>query len=371
VKCSACATPLDSRATFCPTCGRAIDDPFIGLLINLRYEVERRIAIGGFGSIYRAQQLDVDRKVALKIMHRELAADANLVARFRREGEVLIQLRDPNIVETYETGETHGLPFIVMELLEGESLLRLFHLHGRMEWRRMLEIVRGVCSALAEAHGRGIVHRDLKPGNVFVTTDERVKVLDFGIAKIMASSDMPSPQELTVMGTAVGTVEYMAPEQLMGGRADARTDIYTVGVLAYEMITGRRPFNAAGLDLLTVQLTEEPPPASTLVSVPADVDRLLLTCLAQDPADRFADVHELARACDAVLAAHPAVAAPPPPAAVRPVTALPTERPVMPAQARLPTEQFARAMPRSAFALLLAAAALLAVGLGLVLAYFL
>ncbi len=368
MKCSACATPLDSRATFCPTCGRAVDDPFIGLLINLRYEVERRIAIGGFGSIYRAQQLDVDRKVALKIMHRELAADPNLVARFRREGEVLIQLRDPNIVETYETGETHGLPFIVMELLEGESLLRLFHLHGRMEWRRMVAIVRGVCSALAEAHGRGIVHRDLKPGNVFVTTDERVKVLDFGIAKIMASSDMPSPQELTVMGTAVGTVEYMAPEQLMGGRADARTDIYTVGVLAYEMITGRRPFNAAGLDLLTVQLTEEPPPPSTLVSVPAEVDRLLLTCLAQDPADRFADVHELARACDAVLAARPAAAAPAPPPPVRPVTALPTERPVLPA--RLPTERFARATPRSTIALLIAAAALLAVGIGLALAYF-
>src|SRR5690606_23564992 len=206
------------------------------------------------------------------------------------------------------------------------SLLRLFHLHGRMEWRRMLAIMRGVCSALAEAHARGIVHRDPMPGNVFITNDERVKVLDFGIAKIIASSDMPSPQELTVMGTAVGTVEYMAPEQLMGGRADPRTDIYTLGVLAYEMISGRRPFNAAGLDLLTVQLTEEPPAPSTLVSVPAEVDRLLLRCLAQDPADRFADVNELARACEAVLAAVPAVAEPPPPAVERPVTALPTER---------------------------------------------
>src|SRR5690606_37609386 len=138
--------------------------------------------------------------------------------------------------------------------LEGEPLLRLFHLHGRMEWRRMFGIIHQICSALGEAHARGIIHRDLKPANIFITTDGHVKVLDFGIAKILASSDMPAPQELTVMGTAVGTVEYMAPEQLMGGRAAGRTDIYTVGVLAYEQIVGRRPFDAAGLDLLTVQL---------------------------------------------------------------------------------------------------------------------
>ena len=355
--CATCKVELDSRATFCPTCGRAVDDPLIGYLIAERYEPQRRIAIGGFGSIYRALDVEADRQVALKIMHRELAADAKLVARFRREGEVLTKLRDPHTVATYAMGTTsHGLPFLVMELLDGEPMLRLFQLHGRMPWRRMLTIARGICSALAEAHALGIIHRDLKPANIFVTTDEQVKVLDFGIARIMANSDAPDPQELTVMGTAVGTVEYMAPEQLMGGKADARTDIYTVGVLAYEMITGRRPFNARGLDLLTIQLTEAPAPPSTAGFVPPEVDALLLRCLEQDPSDRFQNVHELAHAIDAVLAAHPAYplapAQPPQPVAVRAATPLPIEA------------------PRSVTLILGVAMILLLTGIGLLVAYF-
>ncbi len=359
MNCLACATPLDSRSTFCPTCGRAVDDPFIGQVIGDQYRVERRIAIGGFGSIYRAAHLGDDHPIALKIMHRELAADANLVARFRREGEVLIKLRDPHTVATYEVGQTpEGLPFIAMELLEGESLLRLFHLHGRMPWQRMFGIARGMCSALAEAHALGIIHRDLKPGNIFVTTNDVAKVLDFGIAKILATSEMPNPQELTVMGTAVGTVEYMAPEQLMGGRADGRSDIYTVGVLAYEMITGRRPFNAAGLDLLTVQLTEEPPPPSSLVDVPRVVDEVLVRCLAHDSAERFADVGELSRALDAALVTR--VAMP-----------LPVERPIARPGQRLPTERVGRAaMSPASRVMLLVSIVLFLIGAGLFVAYW-
>jgi eukaryotic-like serine/threonine-protein kinase len=305
MKCSGCGSQLDSRATFCPNCGRTVEDPHIGVTIARRYQPEKRIAIGGFGSIYRASQLDKDRPVALKIMHRELAADENLVARFRREGEVLIKLRDRHTVATYELGQTpEGLPFIAMELLEGESLLRLFQLYGRMPWHRVFAVARAICRALGEAHALGIIHRDLKPGNIFVTTEGGVKVLDFGIAKIMATSDQPHPQELTRMGTAVGTVEYMAPEQLMGGKADARTDIYTLGVLAFEMITGRRPFNAAGLELLTVQLTESPPPPSSLAPVPPIVDEVLLRCLAADSGDRYRDVHDLSGALAAALATY-------------------------------------------------------------------
>ena len=352
--CMGCGNSLDSRATFCANCGRSVDDPFIGQVIAERYEVAKRIAIGGFGSIYKAVQTDNDREVALKIMHRELAADANLVARFRREGEVLRQLRDRHTVATFELGETpDGLPFIAMELLEGESLLRLFQLHGKMPWQRVFKIAREICSALGEAHALGIVHRDLKPANIFVTNDAVTKVLDFGIARIMATSEMPNPQELTVMGTAVGTVEYMAPEQLMGGKADGRTDIYTVGVLAYELITGRRPFNAAGLELLTVQLTEEPTPLSshqTVEPVPPSAEQVIMKCLAQDVSDRFADVHQLARALDEVLATRPRPQPQPQPhlqphlqpqprvhrdptpmpiAPTRPPRQMPTERPVL------------------------------------------
>jgi serine/threonine protein kinase len=319
MKCAGCGSVLDSRATFCANCGRSVDDPHIGVTIAGRYQPEKRIAIGGFGSIYRAYQLDAERMVALKIMHRELAEDENLVARFRREGEVLIKLRDRHTVATHELGETpDGLPFIAMELLEGESLLRLFQLHGRMPWHRVFSVARAICRALGEAHALGIIHRDLKPGNIFVTKDGGVKVLDFGIAKILSTSDQPSPQELTRMGTAVGTVEYMAPEQLMGGRADARTDIYTLGVLAFEMITGRRPFNAAGLELLTVQLTESPPPASSHVPVPAVVDDVLMRCLAADSADRYRDVHDLSGALAAALATYE-----PPPRRMKAPSALP------------------------------------------------
>jgi len=366
MNCSGCGTELDSRSTFCPNCGRTVDDPHIGLVIAGHYQVEKRIAIGGFGSIYRGEQLDIGKPVALKIMHRELAADTNLVARFRREGEVLIKLRDRHTVATYEVGQTpEGLPFIAMELLEGESLLRMLQLHGRMPWQRVFSIARQMCSALGEAHALGIVHRDLKPGNIFFTTDEVVKVLDFGIAKILATSDMPNPQELTIMGTAVGTLEYMGPEQLMGGKADARTDIYTVGVLAYELITGRRPFNAAGLDLLTVQLTEAPPAPSTVVMVPAAVDHVILRCLAPDSAERFANVHELSRALENVLAA----TAPPPvvQAMARAATPLPSERPVMRTE---PTEKFDRGeLTRGSIVMIGVAIILFMLGAGLLLAW--
>ncbi len=365
MNCSACGTELDSRATFCPTCGRTVDDPHIGQLVAGHYLVEKRIAIGGFGSIYRAEQTDIGNKVALKIMHRELAADPNLVARFRREGEVLIKLRDRHTVATFEVGQTpEGLPFIAMELLEGESLLRMVQLHGRMPWQRVFKIARQMCSALAEAHSLGIVHRDLKPSNIFLTNDEVVKVLDFGIAKILATSEMPNPQELTVMGTAVGTVEYMGPEQLMGGRADARTDIYTVGVLMYELITGRRPYNVAGLELLTVQLTETVSPPSAVLPLPPQVDVVIVRCLAPDTADRYASAHELAQALDSVLAT---VAAPAP---ARPsaqiARATPAQRPVV---ATEKIERVPRELRGSSIALLGAAIILFLAGIGLFLAW--
>jgi eukaryotic-like serine/threonine-protein kinase len=378
--CSQCGSALDSRSTFCSTCGATVPDRYVGIEIAGRYVADRRIAIGGFGSIYRGRELISGRPIALKIMHRELAGDGNLVARFRREGTVLRKLLDVHAVATYELGETDdGLPFIAMELLEGVTLLAMFRREGPLPWRRALAIAKGICSALNEAHRLGIVHRDLKPANIFLTENDHVKVLDFGIAKILSNSDVSDPRELTIMGTAVGTLEYMAPEQLMGGKADPRTDLYTLGVVMYEVITGRRPFNAAGLDLLTEQLTMQPPPPSTInASVPPAVDAILLRCLAQDVDDRFASAADLERAIDETIVAHPPAAmspssyvpiaahphampyAPPP----RPPATLPIERPVM-----------TRAAPSSAGpsgrVIALAAAAVIAVsvGIALVLAY--
>jgi serine/threonine-protein kinase len=164
-----------------------------------------------------------------------------------------------------------------------------------------------VCSALAEAHALGIIHRDLKPANIYVEPraggSDFVKVLDFGIAKIMKGSGIGDGSELTAMGQAVGTLEYMAPEQLMGGQCDGRTDIYTLGVVVYEVIAGRRPFSAVGFDLLTVQLTERAPPPSLFAQVPPGVDRVLLRCLEHDVAERFPDIEALSRALAEVTAA--------------------------------------------------------------------
>jgi serine/threonine-protein kinase len=305
--CSSCETELPPQTTICGTCGRLVEDPMVGTVINNRYQIQAKLAVGGFGAIYRATQLNNNRKVAIKVMHRELSSDEQLAARFRREAVALCSLRDSHTVTTYELDQTpDGRLFIVMELLEGRNLLEAFRAAGALPWRRVLGIARAVCSALAEAHAIGIVHRDLKPANIFLETrhgaGDFVKVLDFGIAKIMRGSDIDDGSELTIAGQAVGTLEYMAPEQLIGGKCDQRTDIYTLGVVAYEMITGRRPFATAGiLDLLATQLAEKPPKPSLFAPLPAVVNDILLRCLERDESARYPDVNELAAAIDEVL----------------------------------------------------------------------
>jgi serine/threonine-protein kinase len=317
---------LDSRATFCPNCGATIPDPLLGTSVAGKYYVERRIAIGGFGSIYRGTETS-GRAIALKVMHRELADDASLVERFRREGRVLGSLRDRHTVATYEMGQTaSGLPYIAMELLDGDTLLATTRAANRLPWARMFAIARGVCSALAEAHGLGVIHRDLKPANIFVVRGDVAKVLDFGIAKILSNSEMSDPNELTRMGTAVGSVDYMAPEQLMGGRAEPRSDLYTLGVVMYEAITGRRPYSAAGLALLTEQLSGPPQPPSALVDVTPEVDAIVMKCLAADVDDRYASAAELAAALDDAIAHFRPV--PPPPLPIPPAPAPMRPQPV-------------------------------------------
>jgi eukaryotic-like serine/threonine-protein kinase len=308
MNCASCAAELAPQATICGTCGRLVEDPLLGAMINNRYRVQAKLAVGGFGAIYRATQVKNNRRVAIKVMHPELSEDEHLVARFRREAVTLCSLRDAHTVTTYELDQMpDGRMFIVMELLEGRNLLELFRASGPLPWRRVLAIARAVCSALAEAHALGIIHRDLKPANIFLEErrggGDSVKVLDFGIAKIMRNSDIDDGSELTVTGQAVGTLEYMAPEQLIGGTCDGRTDMYTLGVVAYEMIVGRRPFASAGvLDLLATQLAEKVPKPSLYVPLPAAVTDILLRCLERDASARYADVNELATAIDEVLA---------------------------------------------------------------------
>jgi serine/threonine-protein kinase len=308
MNCPSCATQLAPQTTICGTCGHLIEDPLVGAVLNDRFRIQAKLAVGGFGSIYRATQVSNNRRVAIKVMHRELSADDNLVARFRREAVTLCSLRDAHTVTTYEVDQTaDGRMFIVMELLEGQNLLELFRASGPLPWRRAFGIARAVCSSLAEAHALGIVHRDLKPANIFLekrqSSGDFVKVLDFGIAKIMRGSNIDNAEEeLTVTGQAVGTLEYMAPEQLVGDKCDGRTDIYTLGVVLYEIIVGRRPFAASGiLDLLSTILSQPVPKPSLYVPLPGAVTEILLRCLERDTAARYKDVSELGAAIDEVL----------------------------------------------------------------------
>ncbi len=289
------------------------DEIYINQVLNNRFKVESKIGEGGFGAVYRGIQLATGRKVALKLLHPEMTKDENLVARFRREGMVLCNLRDAHTITTYDFDQTpDGTLYIAMELLEGKSLHQLFHDQAPLEWKRMFKILTEMCSSLAEAHAQGIVHRDLKPENVYLETrpgnPEFVKILDFGIAKVMRGDTIdPQSPQLTATGQTLGTLEYMSPEQLMGKPLDGRSDVYALGVVSYEMITGRLPFPEAKgpAGLITAQLKQTPIPpsqANPKVSLPAQADRVILKCLEKDKNNRFPDVSALAAALSEVLA---------------------------------------------------------------------
>jgi serine/threonine protein kinase len=280
-------------------------DPLVGTVLDRRFRIDRKLAAGGFGAIYRATDLRADAEVALKVLHPDLADDPMVVARFRREGKTLASLRDPHTITAYELGEAPDRTlYIVMELLHGESLYQQFLADGPLPWRRVVHIARGVCSSLAEAHMLGIVHRDLKPANIHLESHgedpDFVKVLDFGIAKIVQGGD--DRFELTQAGHMIGTVDYMSPEQMVGGEMSPRSDIYTLGVVIYEMISGRTPFADAksATAILAAVLTQTPEPLSQYAEIPPALEQIVARCLEREPPNRFADVTELVEALAAV-----------------------------------------------------------------------
>jgi serine/threonine-protein kinase len=283
-----------------------IFDPMKGAVVAGRYRIELKIASGGFGAIYRALDLREDRDVALKVIHPRLATDPAVIARFRREGAALRALKNPHTVAAYDVGETdEGMLYIAMELLEGESLFDHFRKRGPLPWRRMAQIARAVCDALAEAHALGIIHRDLKPANIHLELRGGggfVKVLDFGIAKIIHGGALDN-DDLTHAGQMIGTFDYMPPEQMVGGELSGQSDLFTLGIVMYEMITGELPFGAqpsAAKMLASIMSTKVRPP-SALADVPPEVDRIVLRCLARKPGDRHANVAELSADLDRLL----------------------------------------------------------------------
>ncbi len=283
-----------------------VRDPLIGTVLGRRFRVEERLAAGGFGVIYRAMHLKSKYEVALKILHQNMLTDEKIVARFRREAQTLTMLRSPHTVTTYElVEEPDGRLFMVMELLRGETLYQQYKRDGVMPWRRVVEIARAVCVSLAEAHALGVVHRDLKPENIVIEPkdgEEIVKVLDFGIAKVLSGSEVEHAEELTNHNEVIGTWDYVSPEQIRSEGYSGRSDIYTLAVVMYEMITGKRPFMQTGAALMAAILTSMPPaPSTRMPGIPPALDRVLLRCLDPDPQQRFADVETLAAELDALL----------------------------------------------------------------------
>ncbi len=287
-------------------------DPLMGTVLG-RYRIDFRLAAGGFGAIYRATHVETGGQYAMKVLHAELAtSDAKVIVRFRREHSTLSQLRNPNTIQAYEFGEApDGSLYFAMELLHGESLYEQFRAKGPLPWDRVASIGRQVCNSLAEAHSLGIIHRDLKPANIHLEprdgNPDFVKVLDFGIAKLIReNADVKISEldatELTQAGQMIGTFDYMAPEQMVGGQCTGKTDIYTLGIVLYEMLSGRRPFAdaASPTAMLAALLTQTPPPLGVR-GVPSELERIVFKCLEREQHNRYDDVAELAADLDRLL----------------------------------------------------------------------
>lgn len=302
------------------------------------YQILEKIGAGGMGEVYRARDTKLGRDVALKILPADVASRPERLERFRREATTVASLNHPNIVTLFAIEEADGRPFLTMELVEGKSLDRLVTPDG-LPLGCVLGIAIPLADALVAAHAKGIVHRDLKPGNVMVTKDGRVKVLDFGLAKL--AGDASDPLEtfaatitapLSSPGQIVGTVPYMAPEQVRGEPADARTDVFALGIILYELLTGRRPFAGdSSADVTSAILRDVPPPPTQLRrDLPADLDRILGRCLEKRRERRLqtmTDVrNELDILCRTTSEVPPVAAAPATPHPAAPATPPPTDR---------------------------------------------
>jgi serine/threonine protein kinase len=270
------------------------------------YAIEAAIGAGGMGEVYRARDTRLDRVVAIKVLPAHLSSDPGIRQRFDREARAISGLQHPHICALFDVGHEAGVDFLVMEYLEGETLADRLR-KGPVATDELLRIATQIAEALDRAHRTGIVHRDLKPGNVMLTKNG-VKLLDFGLARVAAPTNSSSNastfldatrtsgEPLTQKGTVLGTWQYMAPEQLEGGEADARSDIFALGAVLYEMATGRRAFEAKSqASLIAAIMTAQPPPISSIAPMtPPALDRVVRTCLEKDPDDRLQTAHDVA-----------------------------------------------------------------------------
>lgn len=260
-------------------------DPLVGRLLDGRYRIEGRIARGGMATVYLALDVRLDRTVALKVMHRSLAEDPAFVRRFIGEAKSVASLSHPNVVAVFDQGTDNDVVYLSMEYVPGRTLRDILRERGRLPAREALEILIPVLAALGAAHQAGMMHRDVKPENVLMTDDGRVKVVDFGLARAIEATNQ------TRTGMLIGTIGYMAPEQVLTGAADVRSDVYAAGIMLFELVTGQQPYSGDTPMSVAYRHVHDtvPPPSSICPDVPHLIDRLVASATAREPDDRPAD----------------------------------------------------------------------------------
>jgi serine/threonine-protein kinase len=322
--CPRCQKTINVGQRFCTLCGfnltlpqadtvmtpqRDLTDELAGHVLDGKYHLQKRIGSGGMGAVYLARRIHIGDEVAVKVLHPRYVAEANAVERFRREARAAAMLRHPGIVAIYDFGEAREQcpAYIVMELVKGASLRELLQKEQRLEPARAVVLLREICAAVGSAHRSNVVHRDLKPDNVLVLSpeppdeQEKVKVLDFGIATLR---DLAPDQNLTQTGAVMGTPYYMSPEQCRGDALDARSDVYSLGAMLYELIAGQPPFTANTITAVVVKhLTEAPAPLGLHAPILPTLEAAVMRALAKDPNLRQADATDFARDLQSALRA--------------------------------------------------------------------
>ena len=261
----------------------------LGMLIADRYEILEKIGTGGMADVYKAKDIKLNRYVAVKVLKQEFAENKNFVSKFRVEAQAAAGLMHPNIVNVYDVGEEDGIHYIVMELVEGITLKKYIEKKSRLSTKEAISIAIQVAMGMEAAHNNHIIHRDIKPQNIIISKEGKVKVTDFGIAKAASSN--------TITSNVMGSVHYTSPEQARGGFSDEKSDIYSLGITLFEMLTGRVPFNGDTTVAIAIKQIQDPMPSPRefVPEVPVSVERIVLKCTQKSPDRRYQNMGDMIR----------------------------------------------------------------------------